>query len=390
MQQESETNIKIRNNAISAYFMIVVSWSFLFIQKQPLINNKFVKSHTQTAMLLHIAFFMVGLIFLWFQLFWGMVILGIWLNNIIASTLFLWIFWVLLYGVHQANAGKYFTLVDIVQLTKTENILQLNQHNALEEKDKLTVILSYIPFLGYIIYGKHREKDILTNIIHINTLATLIIILMIVWSHSNLSLLLLLGYIIFVVFSSLILLTKDELIAVNFWHDISMTHLENYTEAIVRYLKWYFTNTFRTFSQTFEDIEKEKITEQKSEKESLSEAKKYPLPSIFIYIPVLNSINIFLINTQMIHHVINWLSITILMSISWAIWWISNSVQILLLIPLFYGFGMIDDAQFKLPFIYKIWNFMVMFFRAFGKMKKTVSGLSKKKEKVTLKPEQKK
>ena len=55
---------KTINNAISAYFMIFLSWIFLFNKTNPNLNNSFVKSHTKVAILLHINFIIIYIIFI--------------------------------------------------------------------------------------------------------------------------------------------------------------------------------------------------------------------------------------------------------------------------------------------------------------------------------------
>jgi hypothetical protein len=59
MQEITE---KIRNNAMIAYSFILLNITFLFL-KNPNINNDFVKSHTKTAILIHIGFLINTIIF---------------------------------------------------------------------------------------------------------------------------------------------------------------------------------------------------------------------------------------------------------------------------------------------------------------------------------------
>jgi hypothetical protein len=45
---------KVKGNAISAYLMVFISGLFLLNKTEPNINNSFVKSHTKSAMLIHL------------------------------------------------------------------------------------------------------------------------------------------------------------------------------------------------------------------------------------------------------------------------------------------------------------------------------------------------
>jgi hypothetical protein len=64
-----ELNIKIKNNAMSAYFLIFLCASFLFVKHNPNVNHPFVKSHTKTALSLHSLILFIIALFLWFDLF---------------------------------------------------------------------------------------------------------------------------------------------------------------------------------------------------------------------------------------------------------------------------------------------------------------------------------
>ena len=62
-----EKNKKIIANAVSAYFMIFISLSFLFNKNNKYLNNDFVKSHTKTAFIIHIMFLFTYVVFVSFD-----------------------------------------------------------------------------------------------------------------------------------------------------------------------------------------------------------------------------------------------------------------------------------------------------------------------------------
>lgn len=55
---------KAINNAISAYFMVGISWAFLFNKKDEHINTPFVRNHAKVAFLIHCLFIIIGVLFL--------------------------------------------------------------------------------------------------------------------------------------------------------------------------------------------------------------------------------------------------------------------------------------------------------------------------------------
>jgi hypothetical protein len=54
-----ESNEKIRANGLSAYLMIGANILFFFAKHNPLINNPFVRSHTKSALVIHLYFALV-------------------------------------------------------------------------------------------------------------------------------------------------------------------------------------------------------------------------------------------------------------------------------------------------------------------------------------------
>jgi hypothetical protein len=86
-----ELHKKVIGNAISAYFMIIVSISFLW-SKSPYINHPFVKSHVKTALPLHILLLLM-LFLMGFDIADGISLFGIAsLNDIITCILGIGIF----------------------------------------------------------------------------------------------------------------------------------------------------------------------------------------------------------------------------------------------------------------------------------------------------------
>ncbi|GEM_PF-875276 len=170
-----ETNRKVIGNAISAYFLMFISATFFLNKENKYINNDFVKSHTKTAVLLHILFLLVYIIFIYVGLGRSVQFLGFSLSVILSSSFFIGLFGLLMYGVYHANKGKTFTISDMMSLTKTDTLLSVDEEKELSETEKFSIIISYIPFLGYFHYGKHLGNTRIQNIVKLNLIVSSII-----------------------------------------------------------------------------------------------------------------------------------------------------------------------------------------------------------------------
>lgn len=360
MQHPIETNEKIKMNAISAYLMIIANVFFLFNRSNPLINNLFVKSHTRSALAIHGVIFFIVIVFLWFKLFAWITILGVALNSIIASTILLWLFWILLFGIYKAHKWEYFTIWEILHIAKTEKIIDINNDHTLDEKDKLTIILTFIPFLGYIIHGMYSENATIRNLTKFNLICSLCIFFIFISNHANLAIFLSLIYIIFIVFSSIILIGKNEIFSFNLDQIPSFSEAEMYTKSMARYLLWFFSKKFTGLSQTILLVKWEKEKDETTTKETTQKLTKYTWHKALIYIPGVNLINIFKLQTQLRTHIINGVTLSLLCLISWAIWGISNSIQFTALFPIFFGIWLLNThSTYKMPFIFPIGNFAI-------------------------------
>jgi len=81
------------------------------------------------------------------------------LGRIIVTSLFLIVFAFLLYGIYRAQKGEDFTIGDFMKMSSSEGLLELKQKRNSNEQEKLTLILAYIPFLGYYLSGEHNKDQ---------------------------------------------------------------------------------------------------------------------------------------------------------------------------------------------------------------------------------------
>jgi hypothetical protein len=58
-----EENKVIKNNAVTAYLLFLISVMFLFAKSEPNLNNEFVRKHTKSALLIHLLIIINILVF---------------------------------------------------------------------------------------------------------------------------------------------------------------------------------------------------------------------------------------------------------------------------------------------------------------------------------------
>ncbi len=387
MEHEIETNVKIKNNAMSAYLMFFICWLFLTNGANPLLANNFVRSHAKTALSIHFGFLLVVLVFLWFWLGESISILNVPLSNILASTLLTWLFWVMLFGFYKAHKGEYFTIGEVVHLAKTEKLIDINNDHTLDEKDKLSLILSYVPLWGFTVYGMHSHNLTLKNISKLNLLCSSVITGIYIAWHTNLALLLGLLYIIFIVFTSIILVWKNEIFSFNLESIPTLVEAQVYVQTFLLYLKWYFSKNFIPLSECLKKVEEE-ITQKLSQNKSLiANFEEFPYKKILIYIPLVNFFTLTKLSTKMHFHIINGVSLSLLFIGSWLLLGIDNTFQSFFVFVIFYWIGFLSsEPLYTLPFIYPIGNHIISWGQTIISHLHFARKMSAHKEEVSLKP----
>lgn len=375
---------KIINNAISAYLGM---WLLLlFPNKNEYINNSFVKNHAKTASIIHLLFFVNYLIFITYSFLWKIIVPFIEynLNNLLAAIIFLWLFFVLLYWTYKASKWETFSTSDITKATKTENLIEMKKSN-LNEQWKLTIILSYIPFIWYYIYAKfyNYKSPIIVNNVKLNFLITNFLVLVFVLWYWNLVNLLALFYIVFVIFLWVLVVINENIFSINLWLLPTFRELKIYLVSLIKYLKIYFSwKDFVWFKVIYEEYENKFLLEDKSEKENLVNLKDLKLPKWFIYIPYLNLITLLEIKSKYKVHIINWFLLTLISILFIFIW---NKYQILLLLPIISGIWFLKNIEYKIPFIYDVYEIILKTINLVFRTSKKIKDKQKKFEEITLK-----
>ncbi|MGE4444449.1 MAG: hypothetical protein AB7E37_05670 [Candidatus Altimarinota bacterium] len=365
-------NKKIINNAISAYFGL--SALLLLPSKKENLNHPFVKKHAKTALFIHFMMLINYIIFISYKFLGSISFMGFYLNHVLASIIFLGLFGWILYGAYKASIGDDFGIKEIGTMTKTDTIVQIKNSN-LNEQGILTIILSLIPFLGFVLKGRfyNYKSPIIENNIKINLIATVIISFTFTQGYENIGFLLLLGYLIFIGFYSILLIGKQNIISFDVSKIPTLEEIYFYVLAFIKYLKNYFGN--KSFTGLQELIKKEKenynaiLQQDKTILEALPDEK---LNKIIAYIPYLNVLSLIDMYSKNRNHIINGLLITIVSSILFLLG--QAQYQIFLIILVFFGVGYTKKREYRFPFLFDIYmGFAFIFGKIFSSGKKAIN-----------------
>lgn len=376
---------KIINNAKSAYFMIFICILFLFVKDNPLLNNEFVKWHAKTAFVLHLLFLLVYIVFISFWLWSHIWVFWLWLNHILASSILIILFWILLFSIYRAHKWKTITIWEILSYKWANKKVDIEENEVVTEEDKLNIILSYIPFIWFVIYAKNRSNKAIRDISKINIIVSLIIsLLFIVW-NTNLWVLLILFYIIFFVFINLLLVSSNlsktpDLKKVPTFEELYLL-IKVYFIYISTHLR---KKDFKWFKEILEVEKQKEINEENERTKELTKAKDIKLSKDLIYIPWINLIFLFFIRSKYKLHIINSLVITLLIILSFVSFWFTN-ISALALFPIFYGMWYINRLWYKMPFIYNLYFIFEKMFLSIKNMFSKVKKIKNTEQKINLK-----
>lgn len=385
-----EINQKEIWNAIVSYLMIFIS-GLLLINKSKYIDTPFVRWHVKSSMLIHLGFLITIIIFHNFSIFWGIFILWLWLNHIITIVLFTFFLGLLSLWMYRAKNGLEFKVSNSIDLYKQDKLLDIDWDGTISEKEKLTILLSFIPFIWFVQFWKFQNNKIIENSTRTNVIVSLVISLLYVFSHWNLANLLLLFYIVSITFIWINLFIRNELIQINIPKTLSPNNLYIGFIALKNYLKWYFKKDwFKLFSETYKLTLSEYITLETKTLNELKEKKELTIPKIIIYIPIINLITLFYRNTKQSIHKVNWLMITLLM-ITWFVLtyfqFISYKVNLLFLFPILFSawYMLAGRLGYKTPIIYDLYRIIAYFFSIIWLGTKKINNKRKENIEVSLK-----
>lgn len=379
---------KIKNNAIISYLFILINIMFLFSKNKDL-NNDFVKNHTKTAIFIHIGFLINTIIFAYYWLGFYTKIMWYNISDIIAISIYLILFGLLIIWAYKAYSGKSFKIWETLNYKNNGKLVDIVSDWKFWEKDKLTILLSRIPFIWFIVYPKYRNNKLIKNISKLTLIISIIISVLYIYWNQNLATLFVLFYIIFFVFTNISLYIKDEIININ------LDKIPNF-EQILKYLKaskiylWNYVKSNKDFpnmSQIISNLDKKnKLENEKIEKE-LKTKNNFRLSENIIYLPIINYITLFNLNTKQKKHIINWILLSIIFIILFLIYWIENKYQLLLLFPLTFSYWYLKAwiLNYEIPFIYDIFNIFVWIKNYLKNIFKRAKKIKNTKTEVNLK-----
>lgn len=379
-------NQKIIINAVSAYFMVFISWMLLLNKTNSYINNDFVKNHTKASIIIHLMITLNTIIFLFYKLFWNIIFLWFSLNIIIANIIFLLIWILFINGIYNAISSREFNIWNFIQKTKWIS-LDINNDKNFDEKDKLNVLLSHIPFVWFIVWAKINNKKV-ENIIKLNLLISVIICLIYIFWYDNITSIFILFYIIFIVFSWVDLYSRDELISI----ELPYYFLPKWKIILQKVIFKYFLNYFKWDFKNFEELKIEQFNKfeefKKQDLKKLEESPELKLNKNMIYIPILNFIFLFQNENKYSIHIRNGIVISIIMIIILLLIFtsiISSRWIILLAFPICFWLWKINELTYRMPYIYEIYRFYKYISNIFVKSKKQIQEKKNEVIEVNLK-----
>ena len=385
-------NSKIKANAVSAYLLLFVSLSFLFIKENDSLNHPFVKSHVKTAFTIHLLFLFTYIIFISSWVLSGIMIFGLSLAELIAKTIFLILLTWLVVWIYRANQWKKLSSMELFHFAKSspEKIIDINGDGKFWEKDKITLLLSYIPLVWFFNYAQYQKNNIIRNNTKLNLLITLIISFLSLFSHYNLATLLLLFYTIFIVFAGINMFTRNQIISLNLEKIPSVKELSYIIKSLWEYIKNYFSE--EKFIGIHEIVNKkidEDLKKEQQESALLEKKKDSRIPKLLVYIPYVNLIFLFIRNTKYMFHIRNGITITLLLILSQIIayfWYYDSSFNQLVIIPiLFWIWYSKKETIYKMAFIYEIYEWFQKLRNIVSFETKKVNQMRKKETEVSLK-----
>ena len=375
----------IKNNAISAYLMFIVSWLFLFQKKDPNLNNDFVKKHTKSAFLLHLLILISFIIFWFFWLFKEIIIWNFTLNTIILISISIILFWALFLWMYRAYRWELFGIWDIFSVKSKKNLVDINKNENFWEKDKLTLIIAYIPFVWPIFTSRYRQNELIKEILKTSTF--IFCLLFINWNN-NLNQIFILIYFIYVAFVWVNLFAKTELIIINLPKYFSFWEIVKSTKILLKYLKNYISWNFREWKTLEEEQNIAYIEDQKNTFNKMKDLPDLKWPKKIIYFPIFNLIFLFFKDNKFNIHIANALTITFLLILTfllYSFWFVSKNIFILFLFPICFWIWNIEKIYYKIPFIYDIYDIFKRFLSFFKRSKKIISEKRKEVKEETLK-----
>ena len=350
-----ELSAKVKWNAVIAYFMVFVSVFFL-ISKDTNVSHPFVKSHVKSAFVLHLLIALV--LFVMGYNFFGWI--RIWdysLNSIITALLLLFIFLGILYGMYMAHRWKRVTLWEIFgKIWVPQSMMQSNQSSEIHEETYPILILSHVPFIWYLLYGRNKSLPHIRDIVMLNFIVTLMSCFFFVTWYYSIASLLMLGYIIYSVALCISLVMNGHIKTINL--DVIPGAEKKY--IIQKSVFTYIAQTLKhhkteTLSHIIEQKSSQRRAQEMSDLEAVKKLPKSKLPTAIFYIPFVNIAWVTSSHTREKFHLRNGLVLTLLTLLLIFIFWRNLDILLFIAFPVFFGIGYAERKAYRMPYVYDIY-----------------------------------
>ena len=351
---------KIVNNAVSAYFFLgpVLLLCLTFNKWSKYINHSFVRGHAQTSTVIILAFWLIFYALSYVSILWTISLFWYDFYYITRTVIALCVFACLVYGAFKAHQRQEFSVVDLWKLTHTWKYVQLQSNTVKREQDKTILVLSFIPFVGYMLYPRYEKHATIRSVNKINLYSFLIIIYLYVSGHNNFATLLLLLYIIYATYTAIQLYANNKIKVLNLENIWSVEEMYIRAKALTLYLYEYTKRSpqFREYS-LYLKIERAKVRKQQTlTKQKLETKKDIPFPAWLLYIPFINLIGLKFLDSKYKTHIINGMVVNLLLIWIWLLTWFNNAYWLFILFPISYGIANLKHIAYRFPVIYDIWK----------------------------------
>lgn len=334
---------KIRTNAAIAYFFL--GFLFLLAKKQPNFSHAFIQAHAQFATKIHagflLAYFVYAQFFRGFLLFSFPVVL-ISADQIVSVCFFLSLTFLLVWFAYQAQKG-HLPHVSAGIALQNHFAVQSQDTQFLNESEKMMVLLSFVPFFGFLVSARH--KNAFTQIgERICGIATLCFIGGMVFNASNTQyMLLMLGYIVFLVYVGMFLFLHSSFLLPGFIQKIptiSQIHIFFRTFPLYMFdiLAVIFGKTQTvSFQSRFLAMQTSLLQHQEQINRMVTPSKSF-LPNWLIAVPIFNMAflpQLFRTNQQHTQIISQGILQSVLLMVVWCLYTFGSTLQGVFLLPAF-------------------------------------------------------
>lgn len=149
---------KVRNNASISYFFL--GWIFLLAKNNPVFSDPFIRTHAKNATKGHLFFFISYFLYSSFvsEFFtYSLPVIQITINHVIEMVFFILL---TLFIIHGAYIGQKGGTGEDGESSRGEFSLGESSFgfSGASEAERITFLLSYIPFLGMIVASKKKHS----------------------------------------------------------------------------------------------------------------------------------------------------------------------------------------------------------------------------------------